>query len=273
MLIDWFTVGAQTLNFLILVWLMQRYLYRPILRAIDAREARIAKELADADLKKADAQKERDEFQRKNEELDRRRVGLVEQMTSEVESERARLLDEARKAVDAVSAQRMEALRMDARNLSQAIGQRAQQEVFAIIRKVLADLAGTTLEERMADVFVRQLRALSEPEKEALKTAFQEPSGSAVVHSAFDLPMAQRVTLESAIRDLIGEARPLRFETVPTLLSGLELIANGRKIAWNISAYLLSMEKGLSELLEVKGHPDITAESEPGKSGPGTVNA
>jgi F-type H+-transporting ATPase subunit b len=45
MLIDWFTVGAQTLNFLILVWLMKRFLYKPILNAIDTREKRIAKEL------------------------------------------------------------------------------------------------------------------------------------------------------------------------------------------------------------------------------------
>ena len=54
MLIDWFTVGAQTINFLILVWLMKRFLYKPILHAIDAREERIAKELADADAKKAE---------------------------------------------------------------------------------------------------------------------------------------------------------------------------------------------------------------------------
>ena len=69
MLIDWFTVGAQALNFLILVWLMKRFLYKPILNAIDAREKRIAAELADADAKKAEAQKERDEFQSKNEEI------------------------------------------------------------------------------------------------------------------------------------------------------------------------------------------------------------
>ena len=49
MLIDWFTVGAQALNFLILVWLMKRFLYKPILRAIDEREKRIASELADAE--------------------------------------------------------------------------------------------------------------------------------------------------------------------------------------------------------------------------------
>ncbi len=57
MLIDWFTVGAQALNFLILVWLMKRFLYKPILHAIDEREKRIATELANADKKKAEAQK------------------------------------------------------------------------------------------------------------------------------------------------------------------------------------------------------------------------
>ena len=77
MLIDWFTVGAQALNFLILVWLMKRFLYKPILHAIDAREKRIATELADADAKKAEAQKERDEFQHKNEEFDQQRAALL----------------------------------------------------------------------------------------------------------------------------------------------------------------------------------------------------
>jgi F-type H+-transporting ATPase subunit b len=52
MLIDWFTVGAQALNFLILVWLLKRFLYKPILHAIDEREKRIAAELADADAKR-----------------------------------------------------------------------------------------------------------------------------------------------------------------------------------------------------------------------------
>ena len=62
MLIDWFTVGAQALNFIILVWLLKRFLYKPILNAVDAREQRIAAELADADAKRAEAKKERDEL-------------------------------------------------------------------------------------------------------------------------------------------------------------------------------------------------------------------
>lgn len=65
MLIDWFTVIAQVVNFLILVWLLKRFLYQPILNAIDAREQRVATELADADAKMNEAAKQRNEFQKK----------------------------------------------------------------------------------------------------------------------------------------------------------------------------------------------------------------
>ena len=79
MLFDWFTVGAQALNFLVLVWLMKRFLYKPILDAIDAREKRIALALLDAALKQTAAQKERDEFQKKNEDFDHQRNDLLSQ--------------------------------------------------------------------------------------------------------------------------------------------------------------------------------------------------
>jgi F-type H+-transporting ATPase subunit b len=114
MLIDWFTVGAQVLNFLILVWLLKRFLYKPILHAIDEREKRIAKELADADAKKGRSQKERDEFQLKNEEFDQQREALLSKAKDEARAERQRLLDEARQAADALSAKRQDALKREA---------------------------------------------------------------------------------------------------------------------------------------------------------------
>ena len=79
MLIDWFTVGAQALNFIILVWLLKRFLYRPVLDAIDAQRAADRQKLADADAKTVAAQKERDEFQRKNAEFDREARGTARQ--------------------------------------------------------------------------------------------------------------------------------------------------------------------------------------------------
>ena len=263
MLIDWFTVGAQALNFLVLVWLMKRFLYKPILDAIDAREKLIAAELADAAGKKAEAQKERDEFQHKNGEFDRQRTALLSKATDEAKAEGQRLLDEARKAADALRVGQQEALKTDARNLNQAIARRAQQEVFAITRKTLTDLATVSLEERMGEVFTRRLREMDAKAKAGLGEAMKTAPEPALVRSAFDLPPQQRATIQNALDETISAAVRVRFETTPDLISGIELTANGQKIAWSITGYLASLEKGVGELLKEKDKPEAKAESKP----------
>jgi F-type H+-transporting ATPase subunit b len=260
MLIDWFTVGAQTLNFLLLVWLLKRFLYQPILHAIDAREKRIAAELADADAKKAEAKKERDDFQHKNEEFDRQRAALMGQATDEAKAERQRLLDEARQAADAMSAKRQDTLLGDAKNLNQAIALRTRDEVFAITRKTLADLATTSLEERMSEVFTRRLREMDGQAKATLGEALKTASGPALIRSAFDLLAEQRAVIQNAINETFSANVQLRFQTAPDLVSGIELTTNGQKVAWSIADYLTSLEKGVGELLIKKAKPEAKPE-------------
>ena len=263
MLIDWFTVGAQALNFIILVWLLKRFLYKPILNAVDAREKRIAAELADADAKEAEARKERDEFQHKNEEFDQQRAALLSKATDEAKAERRQLLDDARKAADALSAKRQEALRSGAQNLNQAIRRRTQQEVFAIARKALTDLATASLEERMSEAFTRRLLTIDDKAKEGIAAALKTASEPAVVRSAFDLPEAQRAAIKKALNETFSAEVPVRFETAPDLISGIELTTNGQKIAWSIADYLASLEKGVDELLKEKDKPEAKAASDP----------
>ena len=255
MLIDWFTVGAQALNFLVLVWLMKRFLYKPILNAIEEREKRIAAELANADKKKAEAQKESDEFQHKNEEFDRQRVALLSKATDEAKAERQRLLDEAREAADALSAKRQETLRNEEHNLHQAISRRTQQEVFAIARKALTDLATTSLEERLGEVFTRRLREMDVQAKAGLAEALKTASDPAIVRSSFDLPAEQRAAIQKALNETFSAEIHVRFETAPDLISGIELTTNGQKVAWSIADYLASLEKGVDELLKEKNKP------------------
>ncbi len=257
MLIDWFTVGAQVLNFIVLVWLMKRFLYKPILDAIEVREQHIAAELAAADSRKAQAEKERDEFQRKNQEFDGQRAALLNKATSEALVERQRLLDEARQAARVLSAGRQETLRNDARNLNQAIGRQAQLEVFAIARKALTDLAGTTLEERMSDVFIQRLRAVSGDVRESLRTALSTTSNGAFVHSAFDLPDAQQTAIQNAVNETFSANIPLQFKTAPDLVSGIELAANGQKLSWSIAGYLTSLQTGVGELIKAQDPPEV----------------
>jgi len=252
MLIDWFTVGAQALNFLILVWLMKRFLYKPILTAIDTREKKIAAELAAADAKKAEAQKEHDEFTEKNDQFDQQRAGLMTKATDDANAEGERIVDEARKTADVLTAKRKETLQADAKSLTVAITRRTRDEVFAIARKTLADLATTSLEERMGEVFTRRLREMDGTAKACLAGAIHTASEPVLIQSAFDVPAEQRATIQNALNETFAADVHITFKTAPDLISGIELTANGQKVVWSIDGYLTAMERGVSDVLETK---------------------
>ncbi|HRV80735.1 MAG TPA: F0F1 ATP synthase subunit B, partial [Planctomycetota bacterium] len=192
MLIDWFTVGAQAVNFLILVWLLRRFLYQPILRAIDAREERVAAELADATAKQADAEKARAEFEAKNEALDQAKAGVLAQATSEAQAERERLLEEARQTANAVGARRQKALEEEAKSLRTTLEESTRKEVFEVVRKTLTDLASTSLEDRMVETFLARLKTADDKTLQSLQQLGAADPASALIRSAFELSPDQR---------------------------------------------------------------------------------
>ncbi len=255
MLIDWFTVVAQVLNFAVLVWLMQRYLYRPVLAAVDAREKRIAAELADAAGKMKEAQVERDAFAEKNRAFDAQRAGLLGQATDEAAAERKKLLDAAAQAADASAARRQGALQGEADALQRALGVRARQEVFAIARETLAELASVSLEERACAVFVERLRGLAGPARAGLAAALASATEPPRVRSAFELPEAQRAAIQEALNEGFGVQAPLRFETAPTLVAGIALSAGGQRVEWSIAHRVESLEKGVDALVKHAARP------------------
>src|ERR1700685_4134890 len=152
---------------------MKRFLYKPILNAIGAREKHIAAELADADAKQKESQKERDEFQKKNNALDEQRTSLLSKTSDDAKIERDRLLDDARKAADALRTAQATTLRNDQIRLGSEITRLAKEEVFGIVRKTLADLATVSLEERMGEVFTRRLRKMEGKAKQTLGEALK----------------------------------------------------------------------------------------------------
>lgn len=263
MLIDWFTVAAQALNFLVLVWLLRRFLYGPILKAIDAREKHIADELADASKKQTEAKTEREDFQKKNDEFDKQRAQLFSKVTDEADAEKKRLLAEARKSADAMSAKRLEALNTEVKNLNQAITQRTQDEVFSIVKKILAELADTGLEKSVTDVFIRQLREMDGDAKSDLADALSSSTEPAILRSAFDLPDEERTKIQTAINEIFSAEVKLKYETSPDLVSGIELTASGKKVAWSISNYLNSLEKGIADLIKAKAKPEPSPAEKP----------
>ncbi len=223
----------------------------------------------EAEATQAESQKERDDFQHKNEAFDQERAALLKKATDEVKAERQRQFDEVRKEADALRAKRQEALQNEQRNLNQEIIRWTQKQVFAIAGKALADLAGASLEERMTDVFVQRLGALTGPAKEQLAAALKTSTSPVRLRSAIDLPPAQPATIQKALNETFSADIHIQFETAPELISGIEVSANGQKVAWSIADYLKNLEKSAGELLHQETKPDpnpdtkVAAEPDP----------
>jgi hypothetical protein len=128
----------------------------------------------------------------------------------------------------------------------------AGREVFSIVRKALADLAGTSLEERLAVVFIRRLGEMDGPAKAIFAGALRTAPAPAVLRSAFDLPGDQRSVIQRALNETFSASIPIKFESSPDLVGGIELTSNGQKLAWNIADYLKALEKGVDDLLKQK---------------------
>ena len=260
MLIDWYTVGAQAVNFLILVWLLKRFLYKPVLAAIDAREKKIAAELQLAATARVQSQKERDDLQQQNESLQGQRDELIRRATADAGVQRQHLLDAARQESQELRSKLMGAVRDERAELNLEVVTRTRQEVFAFARRTLADLADTTLEDRMLEVFIRRMQQMNDVQKSEVlpparavfaATAAAEGLAPAILRSAFELSPAQRVNTAAALKEWPCKGAALNFETSPDLISGLELTVDGRKLSWNVAAHLASLEERAKTLLDV----------------------
>jgi len=261
MQINWFTVIAQILNFLILVWLLKRFLYKPILNAIAEREKKIESQLKDADNRESKAKKEQEEFKKKNEQFDTEKKKLMDKAVEETNVERDKLLENARNEAAELRVKLQKSLSEMQENLNSDIAQKTQEEVFAIARKTLADLASQSLEEQSTTIFIKRINELKKDEKQQFITAFTSESSPILITSAFDLPKKQQSDIQKAVTEILGKDTLFKFKTAPEIISGIELTSNGYKVAWSISEYLHSLQKNISEIVNVQTTKDETNNS------------
>jgi F-type H+-transporting ATPase subunit b len=240
-LIDWFTVGAQAVNFLILVWLLKRYLYQPVLAAIDAREKKVAAKIADAAAQQAKAQVAGEELRKRNEAFDRDREGLMHKAADEASAERQRLSESARQDSELLRSKLTQALSAERAELGRQLALRTQAEVFALARQTLSDLAGANLEDRMIELFIARLASTDVDSDSTGPAPKAGPARVALVRSAFEPAVPGRVKVEAVIRERFGANAVVCFETAPELICGVELTVDGVKFAWSISDYLSNL--------------------------------
>lgn len=249
MLIDWFTVGAQILNFLILVWLLKRYLYGPILKAVDQREQAVRDRMREAEEARKEAQKQQAALVQERQDLRDERQALLQQVRNDVERWRENATEQVREEVDARRQRWLEALAGEQKELERNVSERVAREVLELSRRVLHDLGGADFEQRMIAAFFQKV-----DEAELVKV------GPVVtVFTGADPSSAFCEKLEAELKARFPELTQCTFETLPELGFGLRLEGEDRRIEWTLAGYLDGLEERVMSVLSRPEHKEGTA--------------
>jgi F-type H+-transporting ATPase subunit b len=253
MQIDWITVAAQIANFLVLVWILQRLLYRPVTRAMARRAAAIRDQFEEAERREAEAVAQAEKLRAEQQALEGRRAAFLDAAQGQADVLRQRLEAEARDAV----AERRQAWE-DQLDREQAafldeLRREAADHVSGLARKVLNDLAGAPLEAAMADTFIARLRALEGAALDELRAEAATTSGEMTLTSAFDLPLDSRASLRDALRETLHQDAKVAFASDPGLICGIRLRIRGQTLQWSVDAYLDDFQEKITAVLERDG--------------------
>ncbi|KXS53093.1 MAG: F-type H+-transporting ATPase subunit b [Marinobacter sp. T13-3] len=238
MAIDWITVSAQVVNFLILVWLLKHFLYQPIIHAMDNREKGIRSRMEAADQREEAAADTKQSFEQKLAELDRERNTLLDDTKREAQQAQKRMLELAREETTRIRHQWMQEIQEEKQAFIESLQQQSLEAVESITRRALEDLADEQLENNIARLFLRKLAEM-DGDLHAASRGSAEP---VTIYSSFPLDDTLQETLLNAVHEKTGrEEVPVHFKQSPELICGIELVQGGQVISWNLSDYLEEM--------------------------------
>ena len=244
--IDWFVFLAQIFNFLLLMYLLKRFLYGRIIKAMDDREAKIAARFAEAEELKGKANEAAELYEKRNQ--------MLNEATMAADAKRKELMEKVREEVDAVKARWQDMLAREHDAFFYDLRQRAAKQLYATARKALADLADVELEERIVDEFIRRVKALDEEKSIQIRKAISGGGNRVVIQSAFGISEPMQAQIEESLKKQITNGFTIRYLEQPDIVSGIELRVNGHKIAWSLNEYLETLVESLTETLQKEAH-------------------
>ncbi len=263
MIIDWYTIIFQIINFLVLVFLLRHFLYGPIIRAMDDRERKIVEREEEAARQKKEAEKESRDYRQQKEELEQQEDEILEKAREKAEQEKRGLLNTARKEVDETRRRWEDAFEREKETFIGELRKRIGQQACSIARRCLEDLADTRLEELTWDLFLKKIKELPKEERSVLQEALASDDRKVILQSAFEAPEKKLKELKKGLQEIVPELEAdlkISAKTDNSLVCGLELDVGGYRVAWSIDSYLEDVEEQILKDLDQKAPEELTEE-------------
>jgi len=242
--IDWSTIVLEIVNFLVLVWILKRFLYQPVLDVIERRRAGIDATAREAEATGREAEALKQQYENRLADWERERATARETLRQELDAERQRRIEAMHTEVQAG---RENARVADERRLAEGQRRSEEQAVAQSARfaaKLLARLSGPELDARLSALLVEELAQLPPEKVSMLRRKGTADRKDAEVLSARELEPDVRRQIESTLRALFDRPLACRFREEPALIAGLRITFG----PWVLRANLQDELQGFAEL-------------------------
>ncbi len=231
--LDGTTIALQIINFLVLVWLLKRFLYQPILKVIAQRQQGIEQALRDAQAAETRAQALRKEYEQKLATMQHQHAVALDQLGDDIATERSRRLQALDKELTAERDRQRALEQKHAAETQRQLRRDAGQSATAFLSRLLQRLSGTDLDRLLVRTALEDLQRLPAEQVDELRRAAASATGIQLT-TARPLPADCEQQLQAALETLTGKSLPWSSATDPGLTSGLRIGLG----AWRLSLSL-----------------------------------
>lgn len=242
------TFLLEIVNFLALIWILKRFLYKPVLDVIAQRRAGIEERFTESQRLHDEAEKLKAEYENRLADWGHERQQARDKLMQELNEERTQQMTALQTAL---GAEQQKAQVAEARHQADI---RHKMEETALVHgarfatRLLEQASGPDTESRLVELVIRELMHLPAEHITALRNNYKKIPDAAVVVSAFPLADSQRQRLEQALTTITRPGTPVRFEQDTELMAGLHITIG----AWVLAANLRDELRGFMELANVE---------------------
>lgn len=248
MTIDWITVAAQLINFLVLVWLLKRFLYRPILDGIDARESEIAERMSEAACIRTRAESTVADYEKQKLALQQEQAGMRDEVRQQATAERDSLLSETHERIRDEQAAAKQQQKRQAEEYVLQLHQIAAKAMLGVISKALHELSDETFEERLVLHALANLEPSPPQDVAARTSAANQPADITLTTQArLDEPARQRI--QASVKDFWPGCK-LHFTEDEHQSPGALVQFGSSQVTWTVDAYVNELATTLTKTLE-----------------------
>jgi F-type H+-transporting ATPase subunit b len=248
--IDLVTLIAQILNFLLLLWVLKKLLYKPLLTAMANRKKDIIKAIEDAEKKQEEALGLKEENEKMLEDIRKQKNELLRKAEEEIGIEKTEMSQKLREEQEAERVEFKEQLEIEKQRFIKEVNKVVANKFAKFSKTVFSDLSNTDIEAQAIEVFLNKIKDLKKAEIEKINTSAKAHNGEITIATSHDLSKKTADKIKDSIKKIGVNYTKIKFEKDSEIILGVNLKADSYIIAWDLKEFLNSFKEELTKILK-----------------------